>query len=94
MFTLSAPGQSPPPTLRRNTHGIVSDIRREVVSEVQTMVSDVRHMLKGQEEADGKHQSVSITRALSATECTFTVSQTQNRLAISITERSDVYICI
>ena len=60
MFTFSAPGQSPPPALRRNTHGIVSDIRREVVSEIQTMVSDVRHMLKGQEGADGKHQSVSV----------------------------------
>jgi len=28
-------------------HGIASDIRRDVVSEVQTMVSDIHHALKG-----------------------------------------------
>ena len=82
MFTFSAPGQSPPPlrrnTLqppaRRNTRGIVSDIRREVVTEVQTVVSDIRHMLKSQEGADDRHLSVSATRVPSATEYAFTIS--------------------
>ena len=61
MSVFSAPGDSPPPP-QRNMHGIGSDIRRDVVSEVQTMVSDIRHMLKGQEGADGQHLSVSVTR--------------------------------
>ena len=82
MFTFSAPGQSPPPlrrnTLqppaRRNTRGIVFDIRREVMTEVQTVVSDIRHMLKNQEGTDVQHLSVSVTRVPSATEYTFTVS--------------------
>ena len=73
MFAFSAPGESPPP-LRRNTYGITSDIRRGVVSEVQNMVSDIRHMLKNQEGADSQHLSVSVTRAPSVTEYTFTVS--------------------
>jgi len=73
MFAFSAPGESPPP-LQRNTHGTAFDIRREVVSGVQTMVSDIRHMLKNQEGADSQHQSVSVTDTLSATEYTFTVS--------------------
>ena len=71
MIAFSAPGQPPPP-LQRNTHGIGSDIRREVV-EVRTMVSDIRHVLKSQEGADSRHLSVSVTRAPSATEYTFTV---------------------
>jgi len=82
MFAFSAPGQSPPPLqrntpqppARRNTRGIVSDIRREVVSEVQTVVSDIRHMLKNQEGTDVQHLSVSVIHAPSATEYTFTVS--------------------
>jgi len=74
MFTFSAPGQSPPPAVWRNTCGIVSDIRREVVSEVQTVVSDICHMLKNQEGADGRQQLVSITDVPSATEYTFTLS--------------------
>ena len=73
MFAFSVPGESPPPP-QRNAHGIVSDIRRDVVSEVQTMVSDIRHILKSQEGADGQRLSASVTRALSATECTLTIS--------------------
>jgi len=73
MFASSAPGEPPPP-LQRNTHGIGSDVRREVVSEVRTMVSDVRHVLQSQERPDVQHLSVSVTRASSATEYTFTVS--------------------
>ena len=73
MIGFSAPGESPPP-LRGNTHGIGSDIRHEVVSEVRTMVSDIRHALKSQEGADGQHLSVSVARALPATEYTFTIS--------------------
>jgi hypothetical protein len=73
MFGFSAPGESPPPP-QRNTHGIGSDIRREVVSEVRTLVSDIRGVLKSQEGADGQHQSVSVTHAPSATEYTLTVA--------------------
>lgn len=73
MFAFSAPGESRPPP-RRNTHGIASDIRRDVVSEVQTMVSDIRHVLKSQAGADGRHLSVSVTRAPPVTEYTFTGS--------------------
>jgi hypothetical protein len=65
MFAFSAPGESPPPP-QRNTHGISSDIRREV-SEVRTLVSDIRDVLKGQEGADGQHLSASVTHAPSAT---------------------------
>ena len=72
MFGFSAPGQSPPP-LQRNTHGTASDIRR-VVSEVQTIASDVRHMLKSQEEAGSQPQLVSVTRILSLTEHAPTVA--------------------
>ena len=86
MFAFSAPGDSPPP-LPRNTHGIVSDIRRDVVSEVKTMVSDIRHVLKNQEGAGGQHLSVSVTHRPSATEYRFTIPQTQNRSAILTTER-------
>ena len=60
MSIFSAPGDSPPPP-QRNVRGIGSDIRRDVVSEVQTMVSDIRHMLKVQEGADGQRLSVSVT---------------------------------
>ena len=74
MFTFSAPGQSLPPAVRRNTRGIASDIRREVVSEVQTVVSDIRHMLKSQEGADGRQRLVSVTDVPSTTEYTFTLS--------------------
>ena len=56
MFASSAPGESPP-TPQRTTRGITSDIRRDI-SEVQTTVSDIRHMLKSQEGADGQRQSV------------------------------------
>jgi len=45
MIAFSAPGESLSPP-QRNAHGIVSDIRREVVSEVRTMVSDVRRALQ------------------------------------------------
>ena len=80
-FAFSAPGKPPPPP-RRNTHGIASDIRRDIVSdirrdiipEVRTVVSDVRRMLKGQEGADSKHLSVSATHAPSTIEYIFTVS--------------------
>ena len=73
MFAFSAPGQSPPP-LQRNTYGIASGIHREVVSEVRTMVSDIRHVLQSQERPDVQYLSVSVTRAPSTTEYTFTVS--------------------
>ena len=74
MFTCSAPGQSLPPAVRRNTRGIASDIRREVVSEVQTVVSDIRHMLKSQEGADGRQRLVSTTHTPFTTGYTFIVS--------------------
>jgi len=54
-------------------HGIAFDIRRDVVSEVQTMVSDIRHALKSQEGAGGQHLSVSVTYAPSVTEYALTV---------------------
>jgi GH18 family chitinase len=73
MFAFSAPRESPPPP-QRNTHVIASDVRREVVSEVQTLVSDIRGALKSQEGADGRHLSVSIAHAPSATEYTLTVA--------------------
>ena len=41
------------------------------------MVSDIRHMLKNQEGADGQHLSVSVTHAPSAAEYTFIVSWTE-----------------
>ena len=68
----------------RNTQGIASG--RDVVSEVQTMVSDIRRMLKNREEIDGQHQPVSITHTPSVTEYTFTVTQTQKRSVIVTTE--------
>ena len=73
MLVFSAPGDSPPPP-QRNIHGIASDIRRDVVSEVQTMVSDIRHMLKSQEGGDVQRWSASVTYTPSVTECTLTVS--------------------
>jgi len=77
----SAPGQSLPPS-RRNTYGTASYVRRDVVSEVhrgvvntETMVSDIhRNMLKSQEGVSGQPQLVSVTRTLSLTERTLTVS--------------------
>ena len=72
-FKFSAPGESPPP-LQRNTHGTASNIHRDAVSEVKTMVSDIRHILKSQERADGQHLSVSDIHALSATEYTLTAA--------------------
>ena len=51
------------------------------------MVSDIRHMLKNQEGADGQHLSVSVTHAPSAAEYTFIVSWTKKRSVISTTER-------
>jgi len=38
------------------------------------MVSDIRHMLKNQEGADGPHRSVSVARVPSVTEYTLTVT--------------------
>ena len=92
----SAPGKSPSP-VPRNTRGTILNIRHDAVSEVhrdvvntQTMVSDIRHMLKSQEGAGSQHLSVSVTHAPSATEYTFTVFQTRSRSAISTAERSKV----
>jgi len=68
MSAFGAPGESPPP-LQRN--GIASNSRRDVV---QTMVSDIRQMLKSQEGGDGRRPPVSVTRAPSAAEYAFTVS--------------------
>jgi hypothetical protein len=45
------------------------------------MVSDIRNMLKGQEGIGGQPHLVGVARALSLTEYTLTVPQTQNRLA-------------
>jgi hypothetical protein len=73
MSAFSAPGESPPPP-QRSTPGIGSDIRREVVSEVRTLVSDIRGALRSQEGVDGQHQSVSVTPAPSATGYTLTVA--------------------
>ena len=52
------------------------------------MVSDIRHILNGEAGADGRHRLVSVTHVLSITKCTLTVAQTQDRSAISTTERS------
>ena len=71
MFTFSAPGDSPHP-LQRNTHGIGSDIHRDVVK-TQIVVNDIRDMLKNQEGAGDQHLPVSVTYAPSTTEYTFTV---------------------
>jgi hypothetical protein len=73
MFVFSAPGESRPPQ-QRNTHRIGSDIRREVVSEVRTLVSDIRGVLKSQEGADRQHLSVSVTHTPSATKYTLTAA--------------------
>ena len=80
MFGFSAPGESSPPLLR-NTGGTRSNIRRDVVSEVrrdvadtQTVVYDIRNMLKGQQGVGGRPQSVSITHTLSPAEYTLTVA--------------------
>ena len=56
MFVLSAPGESLPPP-QRITYGTPADIRRDI-AEVQATVSDIRHMLKSQEGADGQRQPV------------------------------------
>ena len=100
MFGFSAPGESPLPP-QRNTRGAASDIRRDViyevqnirrdvVSEIQTAVSDILHTLGNQGVADGQHQSVSVTHLPSVAEYTLTIVQAQNRSAISTTERSNV----
>ena len=84
MFRFSAPGESPLPP-QRNTRGTASDIRRDVISEVQnirrdvvfevqTAVSDIRHTLKYQEVADGQHQSVSVIHLPSVAEYTLTIA--------------------
>ena len=54
-------------------HGTASDIRR-VVSEVQTIASDIRHMLKSQEGADSQPQLASVTRIPSLTEHILTIA--------------------
>ena len=82
IFASSAPGDSPPP--QRNTHGTVSDVRRDVVkagviiSEVQRDVANtqamVRDVLKNQQEAGGQDRSVSDTCALFSVGCTLTTT--------------------
>ena len=72
MFVFSAPGESPPPP-QRNTHGISSDIHRDVVK-TQTAVNEIREMMKGQEGAGYQPQLVSVTRILSIAEYTLTVA--------------------
>ena len=62
-FQSSAPGEPQPPSA-------TSGIRRDVVSEVQTMVSDIRHILKSQGRADGQPQLVNITCNLPVAEYT------------------------
>ena len=71
MLAFSAPGESPPPP-QRYTHGIGSDIHRDVV-DTQTAVNDIRDILKGQEGAGYQPQSVSVTRTLSPAECILTI---------------------
>ena len=56
MFAFSAPGELLPPP-QRIAYGTPADIRRDI-AEVQTAVSDIRHMLKSQEGGDGQRQSV------------------------------------
>ena len=72
MCVFSAPGESPPPP-QRNTHGIGSDIRRDVV-ETKTAVNDIRDTLKGQEGASRQPQSVSVAHTLCLAEDTLTIS--------------------
>ena len=76
--------------IRRDVISEVQNIRRDVVSEVQTAVSDIRHTLKSQEVADGQHQLVSVAHFPSVAEYTLTIVQAQNRSAISTNERSSV----
>ena len=70
-------------------HGIASDIRPDVVSEVHATVSDAPHMLKTQEGVDSQHQLVSFACAPSVTEYTFTVPKIQtgpaNRSPFTVT---------
>ena len=70
MSASSAPGKSlhPPP---RTTHGTASNISRNVVSEVQTTISDIRHVMKS---GDGQQRSVSVTHVSSVTEYTLTIA--------------------
>jgi len=73
MFVFSAPGESPPPVQR--DAGTTSRRMSEAIPyEIQTMVSDIRQVLKSQAGANGQHLSVSITRAPSVTKYLFTVS--------------------
>ena len=60
MIAFSAPGQSPLPP-QRNTHGITSDIHRDVVN-TRTVVNNIHNMLKGQEGANKQQLLVSVTR--------------------------------
>ena len=78
MFSFSAPGKSPPP-LQRNTHGIGSDIHRDVVK-TQTVVNDIRDMLKSQGGADSQHLLVSVTHGPSVTEFTYTIPRSKTGL--------------
>ena len=80
MFVFSAPGESPPPLLR-NTGGTISNIRRDVASEVlrdvadtQTVVHDIRKMLKSQQGVGGQPQPVSIAHTVSPAESTLIVA--------------------
>ena len=79
MLVFSAPGESSlPPPPPKNTRGIALDIRRDVVSEVQAMVSDIRHTLKIQEGVDSKHRLVGVACAPSVVEYTLTIPKTQH----------------
>jgi len=62
-------------------HGATQNIRRDAVSEVhrgvvktQTMISDIRSMLKSQQGAGGQPQSVSATRTMSLAGFTLAVA--------------------
>ena len=71
MSAFSAPGESPP-LPRRNTLGIGSDIRRDVV-EIRTAVKDIHDTLKGQEGAGHQPQSVSVAHTLSLAKYTLNI---------------------
>jgi len=70
MFTLSAPGPSPPPP-SRNTHGTSSDIHQDIANVHRDVVNPndvVYWMLNSQEGTSGQDWSVGVACAPSIAE--------------------------
>jgi len=72
MFGFSAPGESTSLPLG-NAHGTGSDIHQDVAN-TRTVVNKIHNILKSQEGASSQPQLVSVTRILSLTEHTLTVT--------------------